>query len=260
MNTIEFFRGLGSEASSLIRSLKDPLKVVGINPLGQKSMKIDVALENLVVRRLNESKVGNLLVTEEKGEIKLSGKKGVLVLDPLDGSNNFQRKVPSYGFIIAFAEGRHYQDITHSYIKDLSNGDEYWAIKGKGAFMNGRSIRTSKETELENSILEYDPNSNQQIYKRILPLLENVKDIRRFGANALALCYIANGAHQIFVDLENRLSIIHAAGLKIAEEAGAVVTDHKGRKINPPLKEGSYLSFVCSANKTLHKKVLKLVK
>jgi len=260
MDKIDFFRELGREAFSLVGSLKDPLKVVGVNPLGQKTMKIDLALEDLVVKRLNESRIAGLLVTEEKGEIKLAGKKGVVVLDPLDGSNNYRRKVPSYGFIICLADGRRYQDITHSYIMDLATGVEYWAVKGKGAFMNGKRIKTSSETNLAKCILEYDPNNNQEIYKRIMPLLEGVKDVRRFGANALALCYIANGAHQIFVDLENRLSVIHSAGLKIAEETGAVVSNTRGKRINPPLSEDSYLSFVCTANKILHRKVLKLVK
>jgi myo-inositol-1(or 4)-monophosphatase len=168
--------------------------------------------------------------------------------------------VPSYGFIICLADGDFFENITHSYIIDLVNGDEYWAEKGKGAFLNGKRLKTSSEKTLKKSILEYDPNFNQRIYKRILPLLKNVKDVRRFGANALALCYIASGAHQIFVDLRNGLSIIHAAGLKIAEEAGAVITDEKGEPINPKLKKGATLSFVCSANKTLHKKALKSVK
>lgn len=255
---LEFLRELGSGAFSLIRDIKDPLDVVGINPLGQKTMKVDAAIEDFVIKSLMEEGVGGRLVTEEKGEVKLKGR-GVVVLDPLDGSNNYQRNVPSYGMIISLADGDYYGDITHSYIIDLTTGREYWAVRGGGAFINGRKTKTSREKDLAKCILEYDPNHNQGIYDRITPLLKSVKDVRRFGANALALCYIASGAHHLFVDLDNGLSVIHAAGLKIAEEAGAVVTDVKGNRINPPLRPDSTLSFVCSANKSIHKKALRLL-
>jgi myo-inositol-1(or 4)-monophosphatase len=256
---LSFLRDVGRGAFSLLRKVRNPLKVVGVNPLGQKSMRIDVALEDYVIGRLLEENVGGRLVTEEKGEVKLSGR-GVMLLDPLDGSNNFQRGVPSYGMAVSLAGGNKYTDITHSYIIDLAIGTEYWAVKGEGAFINGRKAKASGETDLSKCILEYDPNNNPGIYGRILPLLKNVKDVRRFGANALALCYIASGAHHLFLDIDNGLSIIHAPGLKIAEEAGAVVTDANGRAINPTLRPDSTLSFVCSANRPLHKKALGLLK
>lgn len=258
MDELEFLRNLGREAHSLLSGIKNPLDFVGVNPLGQKTMRVDAAIEDFVISRLMEERIGGRLVTEEKGEVKLKGK-GVVVLDPLDGSNNYQRNVPSYGMVISLADGDHYDDITHSYVKDLVTGEEYWALKGGGAFVNGRRTKTSREKELKNCILEYDPNNNQRIYDRILPLLKSVKDVRRFGANALALCYIASGAHHLFVDLDNGLSVIHSAGLKIAEEAGAVITDASGGKINPPLRPDASLSFVCSANPTLHKKALRLL-
>jgi myo-inositol-1(or 4)-monophosphatase len=258
-DSIDFFRKLGKEAFQVLRSLDDPFKIVGTNPLGQKTMKADVALEDLAIERLKEAEIGKTLVTEEKGDVKLSGKSGVVVLDPLDGSNNYRRGVPSYGLIIGLSESNSYSGMKDSYIINLTNGDEYWARKGKGAFMNCKRIRTSQETSLDKCILEYDPNQNQILYDRILPLLKSVKDIRRFGANAVGLCYIAAGAHHFFIDLDNGLSVIHAPGLAITEEAGAVVTDAKGSSINPQLKVDAELSFVCSANAALHKKALKLI-
>lgn len=260
MDTKKFFRKLGGEAFSLIKDIEDPLRVVGTNPLGQETMKVDMAIEDLAIERLKEKKIGRRLVTEERGEVELEGKNGVVILDPLDGSNNYRRHVPFYGMIVGFAKGDKYDDITHSYAINLSTGDEYWAVKGGGAFANGKRMKTSSETDLMKCILEYDPNYNQKIYDRIMPLLKNVKDVRRFGANALSLCYIASGAHHLFIDLENGLSVIHAPGLKIAEEAGAIVTNPQGNPINPPLRVDATLSFVCSANKVVHKKALELVK
>ena len=244
MDSIAFFRKLGREAFRLLRTVEDPFKVVGTNPLGQETMKVDAALEDLAIKRLRENKIGKTLVTEEKGEVPLAGESGVVVLDPLDGSSNYRRGVPSYGLIIAFADGSCYRDIRDSYIINLVTGDEYWAIRGRGAFMNGKGIRASPETNLKKCILEYDPNCNQKLYDRILPILKSVKDVRRFGANAVGLCYIASGAHHFFLDLDNGLSVIHAPGLAIAEEAGAIVTDAKGKPINPRLKADATLSFV----------------
>jgi len=256
---IRLFREIGKEAGEILHSLENPTEVVGTNPLGQETMLADRALEDLAIERLNDSGLGKILITEEKGEVELKGGTLTFLMDPLDGSNNFRRRVPSYGLAISSANGGNYSDITRSYIIDLANGDEFWAVKGEGSFMNGERIYTSPETNPEKCIVEYDCNLLDQ-YDIILPVLRRFKDHRRFGANAVALCYIASGAHHCFIDLREGLSIVHSPGLKIAEEAGAVVTDARGKPLTLTLRKDTKLSFICSANRELHEKVLGLLK
>ena len=259
MDITGLFRDIGSRAREILKDIDNPTEIVGTNPLGQRTMRVDQVLEDMVIERLNESKLGNFLVTEERGEVELKGGSLTFVMDPLDGSNNFRRRVPFYGLAISAAEGRDYKDITHSYIIDLANGDEFWAVKGQGAFMNGDEIRTSTITNLEKCIVEYDCNLLDQ-YDMLLPAIRKFKDHRRFGANAVALCYIANGAHHCFIDIRDGLSIVHAAGMKIAEEAGAVITDDRGNPLTLTLAKDTKLRFVCSANKEIHEEVIGLLK
>jgi len=258
MEIINLFRQIGKEAAEILSDLENPTEVVGTNPLGQETIKADKALEDLAIERLNDSGFGRILITEESGEVQLKGGTLTFLLDPLDGSGNFERRVPSYGLAISAADGNNYENITHSYIIDLANGNEFWAIRDKGSFMNGERIHTSSETNLRKCIIEYDCNLLDQ-YDLILPVLRKFKDHRRFGANAVALCYIASGAHHCFIDLRDSLSIIHSPGMKIAEEAGAVITDGNGNPLTLTLREDTKLSFICSANKELHERVLGLL-
>ncbi|MBU4406788.1 MAG: hypothetical protein KKB24_04290 [Candidatus Altiarchaeota archaeon] len=258
MEITGFFRDIGKQARDILKEIDNPTEIVGMNPLGQHTMRVDQVLEDMVIERLNDSKLGNFLVTEERGEVGLEGGTLTFVMDPLDGSNNFRRRVPFYGLAISAAKGRDYNDITHSYIIDLANGDEFWAVRGKGSFMNGDEIHTSTTTNLEKCIVEYDCNLLDQ-YDLILPAIRKFKDHRRFGANAVALCHIANGAHHCFIDIRDGLSIVHAAGMKIAEEAGAVITDDRGNPLTLTLSKDTKLNFVCSANKDIHEKVLGLL-
>jgi len=258
MDITGLFRDIGRQAREILKDIDNPLEVVGTNHLGQHTMRVDQVLEDMVIERLNDSKLGNFLVTEERGEVELEGGSLTFVMDPLDGSNNFKRRVPFYGLAISAAGGRDYNDITHSYIIDLANGDEFWAVKGKGSFMNGDETHTSTETNLEKCIVEYDCNLLDQ-YDLILPTIRKFRDHRRFGANAVALCYIANGAHHCFIDIRDGLSIVHAAGMKIAEEAGAIITDDRGNPLSLTLSKDTKLRFVCSANEEIHKKVIGLL-
>ena len=259
MDITGLFRDIGKQAREILKDIDNPTEVVGTNPLGQHTMRADQVLEDTVIERLNESKLGNFLVTEERGEVELEGGTLTFVMDPLDGSSNFKRRVPFYGFAISAAQGREYSDISHSYIIDLANGDEFWAVKGKGAFMNGDEIHTSAETDIQKCIVEYDCNLLDQ-YDLILPAIRKFKDHRRFGANAVALCHIASGAHHCFIDIREGLSIVHAAGMKIAQEAGAVITGPGGEPLALTLSKDTKLKFVCSANREIHEKVIGLLK
>jgi fructose-1,6-bisphosphatase/inositol monophosphatase family enzyme len=256
---INLFREIGKEALELVKKERDfGKKIVKINPLGQKTLKLDQDLENLVIKKLNSEKVGKLLVTEEGGEIELQGNdEGIFILDPLDGSNNFLRDVPVYALAISFSKTRSWNDVSHSYVIDLIKGDEFFAVHKKGAWMNDKKIFTSREGNIENCILEFD-GSNKD-YEKAFEILKKVKDIRRFGANALGLCYLANGAHHIFLNFKP-ISIVHTGALKIAEEAGAIITDFSGKPLDSRLSIKNSISFLCCANKNLYEKVFGIIK
>ncbi len=256
---LETFREIGNEAHKVISTEKRGKKIIGMNPLGQKSLVMDHMIEDIAIEILKKSSIGKILVTEEKGEVALSsGADGVVVLDPLDGSTNYERGIPIYCIGISYSKTRSSDDITHSYVMDLARGDEFWAVAGKGAFLNGNKISPSKETELSKCIIASDrvPQNINELFS----LYTKIYDVRRTGPDILDICYVANGGYDGFVKITGKLSAIHICGVKIAEESGAIVTDMFGTKINTELCVTNYLNIVCSGNKNIHEQLIKLLK
>ncbi|MEW6329435.1 MAG: inositol monophosphatase family protein [Candidatus Micrarchaeota archaeon] len=232
--------------------------LLGTNAIGQRSIRADVEIENMAIEELARARIGRVLVTEEKGEVGLGGKgEGVIVCDPLDGSDNFRLGVPFYCFAISFSRSRDYHDVYFSYVRDLAHWDEFYADE-KFAYKNNKRIRASRETRFERLIVEVDENKRGH-YADLLPLLSRVKDIRRIGANILGLCYLAMGATHLFIDLRGNLPAVHAPGLRIAQKAGALVTDRKGKPLKISLDINEKISFVASANRKIHEKALALM-
>ena len=248
-------RRIAKKAEAILKR-KGSREKKGLNPLGHHSIVADLEIERMVAGELRNS--ASVLVSEEGGEIPLAGKSGeIVVCDPLDGSRNFRRGVPPYCIALSFSHSRAYSGIYFSYVNDLACGNEFWADE-KSSFRNGKIISTSRLMELRDARIEIDQAKSMQDYGRFLPLLSSVKDTRRLGANALALCHLACGATDAFIDLRGTLSIVHVAGLHIAEKAGAVITGEKGEPALPALelKSSQRIAFVASANRKLHSAIL----
>ena len=94
----------------------------------------------------------------------MGGGKKVLI-DPIDGSKNAIAGIPFYCTSIAVAGGNTIGDIGLSYIVNLINGDEFWAEKDKGAFLNGERIYAQKNNELY--LVAYEAQSPKKIYRAL---------------------------------------------------------------------------------------------
>ncbi|VVB50834.1 Fructose-1,6-bisphosphatase/inositol-1-monophosphatase [uncultured archaeon] len=254
---IKLFKKIGKTAKTTLEDLPDGAQITGKNPIGQKSIKADIALEKLVADFLRE-KTGGTLITEEAGKIDLGKGEDVFVLDPLDGSSNYSRGVPYYGLIIARSAGFTYNDITHAYVINLASGTEYFADE-EGAFSGGKPLVPSPVTSLKDSVIEIDTFKNPRIYDTLRPLLKSVKDIRRIGASGVALAHVASGAHQIYLNPHNPISVVHAPGIYVAEKAGALFTDCRGNFINPKLDISVKIEFMVAANKEIQRQALSLM-
>ena len=92
-------------------------------------------------------------------------------------------------------------------------------------------------------------------------LIQATKHIRHFGANALELCYVADGLTDAFVDIRGKLRATDvAAGFFIIKEAGGIVTSPEGKPIDVRLDPKQTLKFVASGNKVIHEKILSVIK
>ena len=95
----------------------------------------------------------------------------------------------------------------------------------------------------------------------VAALIENIRHTRHFGANALEICYVADGLTDAFIDLRGRIRTTDvAAGFLIIKEAGGVVTTPDNKFLNVKLDPAHKLSFIASGNMQMHQKIVSLIK
>src|SRR5437660_9135779 len=110
---------------------------------GDRTLEIDKDAEQLVFDQLNalrEDGYRFMALSEERGEIDF-GDPGVrVIIDPIDGSLNAKRGLPHHALSIAVADGRTMQDVAFAFVHDFGPGEEWWARRGEGAWLNGEQL------------------------------------------------------------------------------------------------------------------------
>ena len=258
---IEILRTIGRRLLKEIPSLKQrtPMQIaIGVGAAGDKTFLIDKIAEEIIISGLDDSRESLTIVSEEIGikDIKGGGKK--VLIDPIDGSKNAISGIPFYCSSIAIADGDTLGDVELAYIVNLINGDEFWAEKGKGAFLNSERIYTQKGDIFY--LVAYEAQSPHKDIPRIIPLLRESRKTRCFGATALDLAYLAYGVISVFTAPSFSRSFDFASGWLLVREAGGIFTDIKGNPIETlevSLKKSA--SLLASGNKRLHEKALRLL-
>lgn len=232
---------------------------VGVGAAGDKTLLADKAAEDVLLEAL--ARGGRVrILSEEAGRKGDRDAQTLAVVDPLDGSSNYEKGIPFYCTSVALAEGESLDDISLGVVRDLVSGDVFVARRGKGATKNGKPIRASATAKLAEAVVGMDVSrSSAESAWGLAPLMSRAKRQVHFGANALELCYLADGRIDAFVDVRGKIRITDfAAAYLIAREAGAVFTDADGREVRPAFDLGHRFSFVASANWALHKEILRL--
>lgn len=148
----------------------------------------------------------------------------VWIVDPLDGTKNFLHRHPAYAVSVAVArEGR---PVAGAVVAPAT-GERWWAVRGGGAWKNGRPVRVSETARLDEALVGTGfPFKVLELLPRYLAqfrvLLEEGAAIRRAGAAALDLCYLAEGRFDAFWELFLQ-PWDFAAGVLMVEEAGGVL-------------------------------------
>ena len=225
---------------------------------GDISMHIDLLAEKLIIDALKSEKANTLLISEEIGEKyignidKAISNHNVLIIDPVDGSNNAVRGIPYCSVSIAYAIGKSIKDIKKAVVLDLVSKDIYWAVKGEGAYLNDKKISVSNLDLSDNCFFELNlPKKNAfQYLDKLKPIIERFYRIRILGSSALTLCQVAKGSMEAFINLResNRLVDV-AAGLLILKEAKGQFFSLDGTEIDHNLSINIKFPFVaCNAN------------
>ena len=155
------------------------------------------------------------------------------IVDPLDGTTNFVHQLRS--FAVSIALQRNNETLVGT-VFDPVLEESYWAIKGKGAKLNGQMIQTSQCVEIQKSLFVFSFSRDNKTRKspeviRFLNMLEHVGSLRRLGSAALNLCYVACGRLDGYWATSLQKWDV-AAGWLIATEAGAHLADFEDREID----------------------------
>ena len=192
--------------------------------------EVDHAAEAAIIETLLNAYPGHGILAEESGR-KHGAKDSefVWIIDPLDGTTNFIHGLPIFAVSIALA---HRGIVQQAVVYDPSRNDLFYASKGRGAFLNDKRLRVSKRTRLAESLIGTGfPFRKGDNLKRYVEMFETVLQacagLRRPGAAALDLCYVAAGWYDGF--FETGLSPWDvAAGSLLVTEAGGLVGNFTG--------------------------------
>jgi myo-inositol-1(or 4)-monophosphatase len=194
---------------------------------------------------LRKHGVDATIIAEEAGRIE--GKNGFVIIDAIDGTTNATRRVPFYCCSIAFATDFKLSAVTDAAIIDLTTGSLYHAVKGKGAFLNGRRIATASNDDLAVSM--NISSVGPEITERLSPVIMKAKHVRQFGSVALEMCYLARGSLDAYIDFRGKVRPTDIAGAcLIVKEAGGILHSEKSEELDSDLDINTHLSFLAAAN------------
>ncbi|MDP3702572.1 MAG: inositol monophosphatase family protein [Hylemonella sp.] len=192
--------------------------------------EVDHASEEVIIETLLTAYPGHAIWGEETGRTRgAQDSDHVWIIDPLDGTTNFIHGFPVYCVSIALAvKGK----VEQAVIYDPTRNDLFTATRGRGAYMNDRRLRVSKRTQLEQCLIStgfpFRKGDNFPAYLAMMSdIMQRTAGLRRPGAAALDLAYVAAGFTDGF--FETGLSPWDvAAGSLLVTEAGGLVGNFTG--------------------------------
>jgi myo-inositol-1(or 4)-monophosphatase len=213
----------------------------------------DIRAEQTLREELNKARPGYAFLMEESGASGSENWAWRWVIDPLDGTTNFLHGIPHWAISIGLErrlpDGS--SEVAAGLVYAPAVDEMFWAEKGVGAFVNERRLRVSARRELKDALFATGipfaavaPNRRLAFARTLGVLMPQVAGIRRFGAAALDLAWVAAGRYDGYWELGLKRWDM-AAGLLLVREAGGFATDPAGKD---PRDTGD----VVAANPNLH--------
>ncbi len=192
-------------------------RVVGRGKGGDDTAALDAAAEEAALKHFEREDVR--VVSEEVGT-RGAGRYTVLV-DPIDGSQNAERGIPYFCLSVAVADGETVDDVFFGYVYDFGADEEWYAVKGGGAFLDGEPITATPKGVVEFLSLEATKASLvHESLGRLAPLTDRV---RVMGAQALSYCHLAGGRTDAVVCLKPSRPVDFAAAQLLVRERGLAI-------------------------------------
>ena len=205
----------------------ESLKVIEKSP-NEFVTQVDQAAEAAIIEVIRDHYPEHAILAEESGAT--GDHEYQWIIDPLDGTTNYVHGFPQFAVSIGVARKG---EVEHGVVYDPLRQEIFTASRGQGAQLDGRRIRVSKRTTLQQSLVAtgFPYRANLVHLERYLNMLRAVMlesaGVRRPGSAALDLCYVASGRVDAFFELGLSKWDI-AAGALIIREAGGRISNFQG--------------------------------
>ncbi len=216
----------------------------------------DRKAEKRLFEDLSKARPGYGFVLEEGGVIEGPDKSHTWYIDPLDGTTNFLHGLPIFAISIGLErEGQIVAGLVYNPVTDAM----YIAEKGQGAYLNNRRLRVAARRDIADALIGCGiphlgkRDGHARFEAEFAVVMANVSNLRRLGAVALDLCFVAAGAYDGFWERDIKPWDI-AAGMLIVKEAGGFISDADG--CGGMLAKGS----ICAGNDAIHSQLLALIR
>ena len=229
---------LADGAAELIRDTAGSQLAVGSKSTDTDLVTdVDRRVESWLVGQLRKRRPGDAVLGEEGGDrmAKSGGAAVRWVLDPIDGTVNFVLGLPQFAVSVAAEVGG---TVLAGAVANPVTRETFHARRGCGAFCGTQRLHGPRDLPLERAVVAtgfaYDAATRARQVAVVAPLLPRVADIRRLGAAALDLCFVAAGRLDAYFEAGLH-SWDYAAGALIAAEAGCVLSGLRNRPPSPHL-------------------------
>ena len=198
---------------------------------GDRTLVIDESAESIVVRELellHDEGHRFSAISEERGEIDFGDPSVRVIIDPIDGSLNAKRGLPHHAVSVAVAAGPTMADVEFGYVYDFGPGEEWWARRGGGSWLNGQRLdpelgeRRGGDGRLE--VLGIESADPRLLQAGIDELAGAAYRLRVLGTIASSLCQVAAARLDGLVSLRNCRAVDAAAAQLIVREGGGVIS------------------------------------
>ncbi len=239
-----------NEVEQLQVSIKGPSDFVS---------QADLKAEAMIKQDLNKARPGYAFLMEESGASGSDNWTWRWVVDPLDGTTNFLHGMPHWAISIGLERRLPDGGVENAagVIYSPAADEMFWAEKGSGAFMNDRRLRVSARRDLDQAVFATgipfagaSPRQRLSFARTLGTLAPQTAGIRRFGAAALDMAWVAAGRFDGYWEIGIKPWDV-SAGILLVREAGGYVTDPDGRD--------QIGADVVAANPHLHPKLLEAV-
>jgi myo-inositol-1(or 4)-monophosphatase len=214
------------EIFSEVRGIEARTVFEGVGEGGDRTLEIDRRCEDVVFAELDALAAEGasfVAVSEERGEVSFrAGGQARVVIDPIDGSLNARRTLPSHSLSIALAAGPTMADVEFGYVYDFGAGEEFLGTRGEGATLDEEPLTVGPDGErLE--LLGVESAEPEWALEPLEELRETVYRLRVVGSIAITVCYVAAARFDGMIGLRRCRSVDAAAAQLIVREAGGTV-------------------------------------